>query len=299
MTYHKPVLADESVSGLNIKPAGSYADLTFGGGGHSKEILKNLNKKGKLIAFDQDPDAINNINPDPRFIFAHANFRFLRNFLRYHNIGKLDGILADMGISSHQIDTAERGFSYLKEAKLDMRMNAGSGKTAAAILNEYSKEELMRVFKEYGEYRKYRELSAIIIKRRSLKAFSETADFIEAIEKLLPKMQEKKFLSMIFQALRIEVNDELGALKEMLVQTTDLMNGGGRLVVLTYHSLEDRLVKNFIKSGNMEGRIEKDFYGNVQVPFKAVNKSVIRPSEKEIELNKRARSAKLRIAEKI
>jgi 16S rRNA (cytosine1402-N4)-methyltransferase len=299
MTYHKSVLLEESVKGLNIRPEGIYADLTFGGGGHSLKILDNLDKKGRLLAFDQDPDAQKNIKPDPRLTFIHANFRFIRNFLRYYEIEKLDGILADLGISSHQIDIAERGFTYLKETSLDMRMNRLTVKTAADILNNYSEDDLVRVFRDYGDFRRSRDLARIILKRRQIQPFSETQDFIKAIEKLLPVQQKNKLLSVIFQALRIELNDEMGALKEMLSQSIEYLKPGGRLVILTYHSVEDRIVKNFIRSGNAEGIIEKDFYGNIQTPFLAINRSVIIPSDAEIAENPRARSAKLRIAEKI
>jgi 16S rRNA (cytosine1402-N4)-methyltransferase len=299
MTYHKSVLLEESVKGLNIRPEGTYADLTFGGGGHSHKILENLGRKGRLLAFDQDPDSQKNIKPDSRLTFIHANFRYIRNFLRYYEIENLDGILADLGISSHQIDIAERGFTYLKETSLDMRMNRMAGKTAADILNNYGEQDLVRVFRDYGDFRRSKDLAGIILRRREIKVFSETQDFIKAIEKLLPAQQRNKLLSVIFQALRIEVNDEMGALKEMLSQSIECLKPGGRLVVLTYHSVEDRIVKNFIRSGNSEGIIEKDFYGNVQTPFLAINRSVIIPADKEIADNPRSRSAKLRIAEKI
>lgn len=298
MTYHKSVLLEESVNGLNIKPGGIYADLTFGGGGHSLKILERLGKKGQLLAFDQDPDAQNNIMPDPRFTFIHSNFRYFRNFLRFYKIEMLDGILADLGISSHQIDIAERGFTYLKETSLDMRMNRLSGKTAADVLNNYGEADLIRVFREYGDFRRSGELARIILKRRQIKPFFETQDFIQSINKLLPANQKNKFLSIIFQSLRIEVNDEMAALKDMLSQSIEYLKSGGRLVVLTYHSVEDRLVKNYIRSGNAEGMIEKDFYGHVETPFISINKSVIIPSDDEIRENPRARSAKLRIAEK-
>lgn len=298
MTYHKSVLLEESVKGLGIRPEGIYADLTFGGGGHSLKILESLGRKGRLLAFDQDPDAQENIKPDPRLTFIHANFRYIRNFLRFYGIEKLDGILADLGISSHQIDIAERGFTYLKETSLDMRMNSLTGKTAADVLNNYPEADLVRMFREYGDFRRSRELVRIILKRRQIQPFAETQDFVQAIDKLLPAKQKNKLLSVIFQALRIEVNDEMGALKEMLLQSMEYLKPGGRLVVLTYHSVEDRIVKNFIRSGNAEGNIEKDFYGNILTPFEAINKAVIIPSDKEIAENPRARSAKLRIAEK-
>lgn len=299
MTYHKPVLLEESVSGLDIKPEGIYLDLTFGGGGHSLRILDQLGKKGKLLAFDQDMDAMANAPDDPRFTFIHSNFRFLRNFLRFYRIDKVDGILADLGISSHQVDARERGFTFMQETKLDMRMNRQSVLTAADILNRYEEDELNRIFRDYGEVRGFRNLSKRIIRYRSDRPFSDTAGFIGALEPFLPEHLRNKVLAKIFQALRIEVNDEMGALRSMLEQATEVLIQGGRMVVLTYHSVEDRIVKNWLKTGNHEGKVVKDFYGNIQRPFRLITKNVVISGPAEREENPRARSAKLRIAEKI
>jgi 16S rRNA (cytosine1402-N4)-methyltransferase len=299
MTYHKPVLLEESVNGLNIKPEGIYIDLTFGGGGHSLRILERLGKKGKLLAFDQDLDAAANAPADPRFTFIHSNFRFLRNFLRYYSIDHVDGILADLGISSHQVDEKTRGFTFMHDAALDMRMNRDSSTTAADLLNDGEEGKLDRIFRDYGEIRGYHNLTRLIIKRRQEKAFSDTEDFISAITSFVPEYQRNKLLAKIFQALRIEVNDEMAALREMLIQAGESLNTGGRMVVLTYHSVEDRIVKVFLKTGNHEGKVEKDFYGNIARPYRLVNKNVIVPPDEEIKQNPRARSAKLRIAEKL
>jgi 16S rRNA (cytosine1402-N4)-methyltransferase len=299
MIYHKPVLLEESLQGLNIKPEGVFVDLTFGGGGHASGILKKLGKKGKLFAFDQDTDARQNIHDDSRLVFINSNFRYLRNFMRYYEIEKIDGVLADLGISSHQIDTAERGFSFMKDAKLDMRMNSGILISAADILNHYDEPELARVFRQYGELSNSAALTRAIIKFRSGNEIKSIPQFIEAISHLLPRQKENRELAKIFQALRIEVNDELGALKEVLPQITGFLNPGGRMVIITYHSLEDRLVKNFMKTGNLEGTLEKDFYGNILAPLKVLNKNGTEPSEDEIRENPRSRSARLRIAEKI
>jgi 16S rRNA (cytosine1402-N4)-methyltransferase len=299
MIYHRPVLLEESINGLNIKPEGIFVDLTFGGGGHASGILKKLGKKGKLLAFDQDTDARQNITEDSRFIFINSNFRYLRNFLRYYKFEKIDGVMADLGISSHQIDTAERGFSYMKDAKLDMRMNSGILISAADVLNHYDEDELNRVFRQYGELRFSGALSRAIIKMRSVSVIESIPQFIEGISHLLPRQKENRELAKIFQALRIEVNDELGALKEVLPQINSFLNPGGRMVFLTYHSLEDRLVKNYMKTGNLDGLFEKDFYGNILTPFKIINKNGTEPSEEEIRDNPRARSARLRIAEKL
>ncbi len=298
MTYHKPVLLEESVNGLNIKPEGIYIDLTFGGGGHSLRILENLGKKGKLYAFDQDIEAEQNTPVDPRFTFIHSNFRFLRHFLRFYNIDHVDGILADLGISSHQVDTRERGFTFMQDTGLDMRMNRSAELTAASVLNSYDAHALDRIFRDYGEVTGYHKLTSVIIRRRESKAFTDTDDFTGAISSLVPEYKRNKLLAKIFQALRIEVNDEMGALKDMLEQSPEALKKEGRLVILTYHSLEDRIVKTFLKSGNHDGRLEKDFYGNMSLPFRLVNKNVIVPGEDEIRDNPRARSAKLRIAEK-
>jgi 16S rRNA (cytosine1402-N4)-methyltransferase len=299
MIYHKPVLLEESIKGLNIKPEGIFVDLTFGGGGHALGILKKLGKKGKLLAFDQDTDARQNIIDDPRLTFINSNFRYLRNFLRYYEVEKIDGVMADLGISSHQIDKAERGFSFMKDAKLDMRMNFGILISAADVLNHYDEEELTRVFKQYGELRFSAALSRAIIKLRSKSEIQSIPQFIEGIAHLLPRQKENRELAKIFQALRIEVNDELGSLKDVLPQIDSFLNPGGRMVFLTYHSLEDRLVKNFMKTGNLEGSLQKDFYGNILTPFKIINKNGTEPSENEIRDNPRARSARLRIAEKL
>ena len=298
MAYHTPVLLKESVEGLKIKPNGIYVDVTFGGGGHSREILNQL-KTGKLIAFDQDEDALKNLIDDKRFLFAHHNFRFLKNFLKYYKINQVDGIIADLGVSSHHFDQPERGFSFRFEGKLDMRMNQQAKVSAADILNNYEERELLRIFWEYGELQNARTLTKAIINGRSSKTLTDIKDLVDLIMPFLPKHAEHKFLAKVFQALRIEVNREMEYLQSMLLQTIDVIKPGGRLVVLTYHSLEDRLVKNFIKSGKFEGEAEKDFYGNLKVPFVAVNRKIIIPSEKEINENNRARSAKLRIAERV
>ncbi len=296
--YHVPVLLEESVSGLNIDPEGVYLDLTFGGGGHSREILRHLGG-GCLIGFDQDSDALANVPDDSRFIFVNHNFRYLRNFLRYCGYDNADGILADLGVSSHEFDEAGRGFSFRFDAELDMRMNRRGRLKATDILNSYSEEELIRVFREYGEVDNARGLVSLIIKARDEKPIGRSEEFLQVIAPRVPKQKEKKYLAQVYQALRIEVNGELDALKEMLQQAELALRPGGRLVVITYHSLEDRIVKNFLKSGNFEGKIEKDFYGHVKRNFELVNRKVIVPSDEEIERNPRARSAKLRIAEKI
>lgn len=296
-TYHIPALLHETIDGLNIRPDGIYVDVTFGGGGHSREILARLGKNGKLVAFDQDEDALKNRLDDPRFIFVRSNFRYLKNFLRYHNIEKVDGILADLGVSFHHFDEAERGFSFRFDGELDMRMNTQSSLTAAKILNTYSEEQLADIFFFYGELRNARKIASVIVKARAEKAFKDISSFVEVLKPFFGRDKEKKDMARVFQALRIEVNKELDVLKDLLKQSLEVLNPEGRLVVLTYHSLEDRLVKNFIRSGNMEGKIEKDFYGNVLSPLKAVNNKVIVASDEEIERNPRSRSAKLRIAE--
>ena len=296
--YHVPVLLEESVSGLNIDPEGVYLDLTFGGGGHSREILRHLGG-GCLIGFDQDSDALANVPDDSRFIFVNHNFRYLRNFLRYCGYDNADGILADLGVSSHEFDEAGRGFSFRFDAELDMRMNRRGRLKATDILNSYSEEELIRVFREYGEVDNARGLVSLIIKARDEKPIGRSEEFLQVIAPRVPKQKEKKYLAQVYQALRIVVNGDLDALKEMLQQAELALRPGGRLVVITYHSLEDRIVKNFLKSGNFEGKIEKDFYGHVKRNFELVNRKVIVPSDEEIERNPRARSAKLRIAEKI
>ena len=295
--YHVPVLLEESVSGLNIDPDGVYLDLTFGGGGHSREILKRL-KDGCLIGFDQDSDALANVPDDSRFIFVNHNFRYLRNFLRYCGYDEADGILADLGVSSHEFDEAGRGFSFRFDAELDMRMNQRSRLKATDILNTYSEENLIRIFRNYGEVDNVRRLVDLIVNARTGKMITRSEEFLQVIAPCVPKQKEKKYLAQVYQALRIEVNGELEALEDMLKEAELALRPGGRLVVITYHSLEDRIVKNFLKSGNFEGKVEKDFYGHVKRNFELVNRKVIVPSEEEIERNPRARSAKLRIAEK-
>ena len=296
LIYHTPALLPETIEGLNIKPDGIYVDVTFGGGGHSQEILTKLGKKGKLVGFDQDEDAIKNAIKDPRFIFVRSNFRYLKNFLRYHNIEKVDGILADLGVSSHHFDEAERGFSFRFDGVLDMRMNTKSPLSAAVLLNTYSEEQLANVFYLYGELRNSRKIAKMIVEARAQKPFRMIFPFIELLKPHIGRETEKKDMARIFQALRIEVNKEMDVLKSLLEQSLEVLNPEGRLVVLTYHSLEDRLVKNFIRSGNFEGKIEKDFFGNVLSPMKAINSKVIIAGKEELELNPRARSAKLRIA---
>lgn len=296
--YHVPVLLGESLNGLNIHPSGVYVDVTFGGGGHSRAVLERLGEEGRLYGFDQDADAEANIPSDPRFVFVRSNFRFLYHFMRYHDeVGEVDGLLADLGVSSHHFDDKDRGFSFRFEGNLDMRMNSRAGKTAADVLNQYTEAALADVFYLYGELKVARKLASLLVRERQVKPFHTIADLLEVLKPFTGKDKEKKFLAQVFQALRIEVNNEMQALKDMLEQTLRVLKPGGRLVVITYHSLEDRLVKNFLKTGNFEGRIEKDFFGNVQSPFVLINNKVITPTEEEIERNPRSRSAKLRIAE--
>jgi 16S rRNA (cytosine1402-N4)-methyltransferase len=299
MNYHQPVLLKECLDGLNIKPDGIYVDVTFGGGGHSKAILKRLGKKGKLFAFDQDQDAAANVPDDARLTFIPQNFMYMKNFLRMYKAEKVDGILADLGVSSHQFDKAERGFSIRFESNLDMRMNQASGMTAKKVLNEYDESRLKEIFCEYGEVENAGKLVQLISEARLLKPIVSTERFKEVIAPVMPKHKENQYLAKVFQALRIEVNDEIGVLKEFLQQSLEVLNVGGRLVVMSYHSLEDRLVKNFMKSGNLSGEQVKDFYGNIERPFTLITKKPVVPEEKEIESNSRARSAKLRIAEKV
>lgn len=296
--YHIPALLNETIEGLNVKPGGVYVDVTFGGGGHSKAILSHLGNDGKLIAFDQDEDALQNLIDDKRFTFVKSNFRYLINFLKYHGIEKVDGILADLGVSFHHFDESERGFSFRFDGKLDMRMNTRSPLTAAKVVNVYDEQQLADVFYLYGELHNSRRIASVIVKARSIQPINTIEQFIEILKPFFPREREKKEMARVFQALRIEVNKEMQVLKELLFQSVEALNPGGRLVVLTYHSLEDRLVKNFIRSGNFEGKLEKDFYGNVQAPLKAVNNKVITASEEEVGLNPRSRSAKLRIAVK-
>lgn len=297
MSYHDPVLLFESVDGLNIKPDGVYVDVTFGGGGHSKEILKRLDERGRLFGFDQDTDALSNEILDDRFVLINENFRFMNRFLKFYGVKKVDGILADLGVSSHQFDSAERGFSTRFDAELDMRMNVNDTVSAFEVVNEYKEEELAQVLFQYGELRNSRALSREIVKARKERPIKTSFRLKQVLQRFLPKPKEHKILAQIFQAIRIEVNQEMEVLKEFLVQTPDLLNEGGRLSVISYHSLEDRLVKRFIQSGLFEGEAEKDFYGNVSVPLKKVGKLIL-PSTEEIKKNNRARSAKLRIAVK-
>lgn len=296
--YHVPVMLAESVNGMQIHPDGTYVDVTFGGGGHSKEILSRLDSQGKLLSFDQDEDAERNIVNDNRFIFVRSNFRYLSNFLRYHEVEKVDAILADLGVSSHHFDDSERGFSFRFDGQLDMRMNKRAGLTAADIVNTYGEEQLVNIFYLYGELKNSRKLSSVIVRERAKAKIKTIEDFLNIIKPLFGREREKKELAKVFQALRIEVNQEMEALKEMLEAATEALKPGGRLVVITYHSLEDRMVKNLMKTGNIEGKQEQDFFGNLQTPFRLINNRVIIPNKEEIERNPRSRSAKLRIAEK-
>ncbi|MFZ2350521.1 MAG: 16S rRNA (cytosine(1402)-N(4))-methyltransferase RsmH [Bacteroidales bacterium] len=296
--YHLPALLEESIAGLNLKPEGIYVDVTFGGGGHSRAILEKLTT-GRLIAFDQDSDAVANFINDERFIFLCQNFRYLKNNLRYHGVKAIDGLIADLGVSFHQFDEQERGFSFRGNAKLDMRMNRQSSVKASDILWSYEEERLADIFYNYGELTTSRRLAAAIVKARAVKPVTTVTDLTVTLRDLVPPREENKFWARLFQSLRIEVNSELVALKEMLTQALQLLKPGGRLAVITYHSLEDRLVKNFFRSGNFEGESEKDFYGNVSAPLRVVNRKVIVPTEQEIMNNSRARSARLRIAEKV
>lgn len=296
--YHLPVLLRESIDGLDIKPGGIYVDATFGGGGHSREILSRIGN-GKLLAFDQDKDVLDNLPDDKRLIFVQHNFRFLNNFLRYYEIDKIDGLLADLGVSSHHFDSANRGFSFRFDAPIDMRMNQDSEFSARELLNTYSEEQLARVLFEYGEFRNSRQIAKQIVNYRRNETIDDTRDLVEAIGDKLPRQGENQFLAKIYQAIRIEVNHEIDYLKELLSQTVDCLKPGGRLVVISYHSLEDRIVKNFIKSGTFEEEQGIDLYGNKKMIFRPVNKKVIVPGDEEIKTNNRARSAKLRIAEKL
>jgi 16S rRNA (cytosine1402-N4)-methyltransferase len=296
--YHIPVLLNQSVDGLNIQPEGTYVDATFGGGGHSKVILNRLTS-GRLFAFDQDMDAEENIFDDDRFTFINQNFSYIKNYLRFYNALPVNGILADLGVSSHQFDTASRGFSTRLDGELDMRMNSGDSLTAAEIVNTYDEDDLISLFREYGEIKNSRCVAKSIIAAREQQAITTTLQLSEIVGGCFPANKKNKFLALVFQALRIQVNGELSALKSLLKQSIEILGPGGRLVVLSYHSLEDRLVKNFIRTGNFEGNLEKDFYGNPIVELKAINTKPIVPDEDEININSRARSAKLRIAEKI
>ncbi len=309
--YHTPVMLDESISALITNPSGTYADVTFGGGGHTAELLSRLNEDGHVIAFDRDSDAISNRIDDPRLTMVRADFRFIHNFvlneahettdetLRERLANGLDGILADLGVSSHQFDTAERGFSFRYDAPLDMRMNREGGKTAADVVNEYPGEDLERILRIYGEVDNARKVAQLIVSARDKGGIGTTGELDEAIKAALPKFAEHKYLAKVYQALRIEVNHEMRSLEKFLDGAVDALRPGGRLVVITYHSLEDRMVKNFIKAGRADGKEEKDVFGNIHAPLKAVNRKPFLPRESEIASNTRARSAKLRIAEKI
>ena len=315
--YHVPVLLKDSVDGLNIKPGGIYVDVTFGGGGHSREILSRIGTKGHLFSFDQDADAENNIFEsedndinntdtqkarrfvdDSRFTFVRSNFRYLKNWMQYYGIEHIDGLLADLGVSSHHFDDESRGFSFRFDAPLDMRMNKRAGKTAAEIINEYDEEQLADLFYLYGELKNSRRIAATLVAARKQAFIASTSDFIRAVEPLLSREREKKDMAKLFQALRIEVNHEMTALKEMLTSATALLTHGGRLSIITYHSLEDRIVKNVMKTGNIEGKVNQDFFGRIESPYKLINNKVITPSEDELSINSRSRSAKLRIAER-
>ena len=308
-TYHVPVLLKESIDGLNIQSGGVYVDVTFGGGGHSSEILSRLDEQAHLYSFDQDADAEQNVMrsevgaerrfvDDPRFTFVRSNFRYLKNWMRYYGVESIDGLLADLGVSSHHFDDESRGFSFRFDAQLDMRMNKRAGKTAADIVNDYDEEALANLFYLYGEIKQSRHLAAAVVKARSQQRIATTQDLLGILEPIFKREREKKDLAKVFQALRIEVNHEMDALKEMLKSATELLKPGGRLSVITYHSLEDRIVKNIMKTGNVEGKRIQDFYGRIETPFTLINNKVIVPSENEQQENPRSRSAKLRIAEK-
>jgi 16S rRNA (cytosine1402-N4)-methyltransferase len=312
-TYHVPVLLGQSVDGLNIQPGGIYIDVTFGGGGHSSEILSRLDDNAHLYSFDQDPDAEQNTMhsenakegsepkrfvDDSRFTFVRSNFRYLKNWMRYYGIEHIDGLLADLGVSSHHFDDETRGFSFRYDAPLDMRMNKRAGKTAADIVNNYEESALADIFYLYGELKNSRKIASTLVKARAEKPIATTQDFIKAVEPLFKREREKKDMAKLFQALRIEVNHEMEALKDMLKAATELLKPGGRLSVITYHSLEDRIVKNVMKTGNAEGKMKQDFFGKIETPFKLINNKVIIPDNDEQEKNPRSRSAKLRIAEK-
>lgn len=297
-TYHIPVLMKDSVDGLNIGSAGIYVDVTFGGGGHSREILSRLDADGHLYSFDQDADAEKNIINDSRLTFVRSNFRYLKNWMRYYGVDHIDGLLADLGVSSHHFDDESRGFSFRFDAPLDMRMNKRDGTTAADVVNTYDEERLADIFYLYGELKNSRKIAAALVKARAAHKIETTQDFIGAVESLFRREREKKDMAKLFQALRIEVNNEMTALKEMLRSATELLRPGGRLSVITYHSLEDRIVKNVMKTGNPEGKMKQDFFGRIETPFTLINNKVITPDDEELANNPRSRSAKLRIAEK-
>ena len=298
-TYHVPVLLGESIDGLNIKAGGIYVDVTFGGGGHSREIVARLTGGAHLYSLDQDADAELNIINDDRFTFVRSNFRYIKNWMRYHGVEKIDGLLADLGVSSHHFDDETRGFSFRFDAPLDMRMNKRAGATAADIVNTYDEQRLADIFYLYGELKNARRIAAALVKARGEQKIETTNQFMKAVEKLFKQEREKKEMAKLFQALRIEVNHEMDALRDMLHGAIDLLAPGGRLSVITYHSLEDRMVKNIMKTGNIEGKMKQDFFGRIETPFRLVNNKVIVPSDEEQERNPRSRSAKLRIAERV
>lgn len=299
-SYHVPVLLHQSIDGLDIRPGGIYVDVTFGGGGHSREILRRLNGTGHLFSFDQDPDAEQNIGDVPdNFTFVRSNFRYLSNWMRYYEVDHIDGLLADLGVSSHHFDDETRGFSFRFDSPLDMRMNKRAGNTAADVVNTYDEQRLADIFYLYGELKTSRKIASAIVKSRASKQIATTQDFLQVVEPFFKREREKKDMAKLFQALRIEVNHEMDALREMLASATRWLGENGRLSVITYHSLEDRIVKNIIKAGNAEGRRDVDFFGRVNTPYRAVNTKVIVPDEDEQQLNPRSRSAKLRIAEKL
>ena len=298
-TYHVPVLLTESIDGLAIQPDGIYVDVTFGGGGHSREILRRLGPKGHLYSFDQDADAEKNIVADDRFTFIRSNFRYSKQWMRYYGVDEIDGLLADLGVSSHHFDDAERGFSFRFDAPLDMRMNKRAGLTAADVVNDYSEEQLADIFYLYGELKQARRIASMVVKARSQQRIATTGDLLKLLGVDTDNGQWKKDMARLFQALRIEVNHEMEALKEMLFGATEVLRAGGRLSVITYHSLEDRMVKNMLKAGNAEGRVKQDFFGRAETPFRLVNNKVIVPTDEEQQHNPRSRSAKLRIAERV
>ena len=297
--YHIPALLDACMAGLAVQPDGTYVDVTFGGGGHSRAILERLGDKGRLYAFDQDEDACVNRIEDNRFTFVRSNFRFLKNFMRYYDVDSIDGLLADLGVSFHHFDAAERGFSFRFDGALDMRMNRRARTTAADIIESYTQEQLSDIFYLYGELRSARKIAGAVVSARRVQKIDTTTRLVEVVSPYIDKRQEKKELAQLLQALRIEVNQEMEALRRMLLSACELVRPGGRIAILTYHSLEDRLVKNFFKTGNFEGRVEKDFFGRIESPLRPVNNKVIVPDDDEVIRNPRARSAKLRIAEKL
>lgn len=296
--YHVPALLNESIDGLKVLPSGIYVDVTFGGGGHSREILNRLGDNGRLLGFDQDEDAVANIIPDNRFTFVRSNFRYLKNFLRFHGISQVDGVIADLGVSSHHFDDSVRGFSFRFSGDLDMRMNRGASLNAADILNDYQEDKLADVFYKWGELKNARRIASSVVEYRAKKKIEKTDDLLEIVSPFTRRDKERKILAQAFQALRIEVNGEMDALTEMLMQSLDVLKPGGRFSVISYHSLEDRLVKNFFRTGNFEGNLVKDFFGNPLTPFEVINRKVIIPSDEEQKSNPRSRSAKLRIAKK-